>query len=174
MFVPRTERQAWLGVFVCLGLTYGTIFVGRNIQLLLSATQLILPLFYTALALVGLWLFFLARRKALSRKAWGGLLCVLIFGAIILRFFTGCPEELLHLIYYGSLGHYCYLALRFSHSSKTSLLLALLFTGLCGWGDEIIQYFTPGRYFGWRDVWLNGLSGLFGILLTRIFTPKRP
>jgi VanZ family protein len=38
-------------------------------------------------------------------------------------------------------------------------------TALLGWGEEVIQYFVPGRFYDWRDVTLNALSAWLALLV---------
>jgi hypothetical protein len=169
MFTPKSKQQAWLSACAFIILAYTTIFIGRPIQQFLSTQRIIMPLFFVAIIVSCFYILRQAFSKFQHWAQWLGLAGIIGFGVMIVRFFTGCPEELLHLLYYGPLGYFSYLALRFSHSNKTAMLLAFLFTGFFGWGDELIQHITPGRYFGWRDVQLNALSGIFGIMYARLF-----
>jgi len=83
------------------------------------------------------------------------------------------PPEAIHFIEYGLLGFFLFRALRFNIQDKSIYLSATLFCLLIGTFDEILQWITPRRFWGFRDVWLNTLSGaLFLLAIWKVVKPK--
>jgi len=80
--------------------------------------------------------------------------------------------EVLHFLEYGVLGLLAFRALRCRTSDLTAFLSATLICTLMGTLDEAIQWFTPKRYFEFRDIWLNTVSG--GLAQIAIWKGWRP
>ncbi len=79
------------------------------------------------------------------------------------------PEEAVHFLEYGVLGWLLVRALRPRIPDGTVYLTAGLLGTLVGTVDEIIQWITPGRYWDFRDIVLNGgACGLALIALWRL------
>jgi len=82
------------------------------------------------------------------------------------------PEERIHLLEYGFLS---YLVFKMYRSEQLPLSLfwqSFLTVSFLGTLDEIIQYFIPSRVGDVRDIILNIVSGLLGLVLTVILTQK--
>ena len=82
------------------------------------------------------------------------------------------PEERIHLLEYGLLS---YLVFKMYRSEQPPLSLywqSFLTVSFLGTLDEIIQYFIPSRVGDVRDIILNIISGLLGLVLTIILTQK--
>ena len=85
----------------------------------------------------------------------------------------GTPTEAVHFLEYGLLGFFIFRALNHSIKDKSIYVSATLLALLIGTFDEIIQWITPHRYWGFRDVGLNGLSGgLFQLAIWKVVAPK--
>ena len=83
------------------------------------------------------------------------------------------PEEAIHFLEYGLLGFFLFRALIHNVKNKSIYFTATLFALLIGTFDEILQWITPQRYWGFRDVGLNGLSGgLFQLAIWKVVRPK--
>jgi len=81
------------------------------------------------------------------------------------------PEEQIHLLEYGLVGVFFVRALELSINKKvTCYFLALLFASLAGYIDELIQGVLPSRYYDNRDVLLNIVSSLLGLILFSAIT----
>jgi len=95
------------------------------------------------------------------------LVVILTFLLFIGSFlFLQRPEERIHLIEYGFLG---FLLFRlFDSSFRFSFFIALFLVLLFGILDEIIQFFLPNRVGDLKDVIVNFLGGLWGILLSNL------
>ena len=102
----------------------------------------------------GVALLLKRRRRPVAGSAWllgiAGLVVYLTFG---LR--AGTPEEAIHYLQYGMLSLLLYGA--FSHRVRDySIYAAVTIAGtIVGMVDETVQWLTPGRHFGVRDIWLN-------------------
>lgn len=84
----------------------------------------------------------------------------------------GCPEEAIHFLEYGLLSYLFYRALR-HHVKDVTIYFTVAFIALfLGTIDEIIQWIVPVRYWDFRDVWLNFLSG--GLLQLGLWKGIRP
>lgn len=70
------------------------------------------------------------------------------------------PAEKTHFLTYGLLAWVVLLALDLESSSRWRYGSAAVIVGVLGWLDEGIQYLLPSRYFEWKDVWLNVVSGV--------------
>ncbi len=68
---------------------------------------------------------------------------------------AGSPEEAVHYLQYGMLSLLLYRA--FTHRVRDySIYAAVIIAGtMVGMVDETVQWLTPGRHFGVRDIWLN-------------------
>ena len=83
------------------------------------------------------------------------------------------PEEAIHFLEYGLLGFFLFQALSHHVRDKSIYFIATLFALLVGTFDEIFQWITPQRYWQFRDVWLNTLSGgLFQLAIWKVVKPK--
>lgn len=82
------------------------------------------------------------------------------------------PTETVHFLEYGLLGFFLFKALNHHIKDKSIYITATLFALLIGTFDEILQWITPQRYWDFRDVGLNGLSG--GLIQLAIWKVRRP
>ena len=121
-------------------------------------------------AVVGLLLK--RRRTSLGAYAWligiGGLIVYLTFALK-----DGSPEEAVHYLQYGVLSLLLFRA--FAHRiGDYSIYAAVAITGtIVGMIDETVQWLTPGRYFGFEDIWLNFTAvALVQIAVATAIRPK--
>ena len=102
----------------------------------------------------GVALLLKRRRGSVAGYAWllgiAGLVVYLTFGLK-----AGSPEEAVHYLQYGMLSLLLYRA--FTHRIRDySIYAAATIAGtIVGMVDETVQWLTPGRHFGVRDIWLN-------------------
>ncbi len=83
------------------------------------------------------------------------------------------PEEAVHFLEYGLLGFFLFRALSHKVKDKSIYFTATLLALLIGTFDEILQWITPQRYWDFRDVGLNALSGgLFQLAIWKVVRPK--
>ncbi len=83
------------------------------------------------------------------------------------------PEEAVHFLEYGVLAVLLHRALRPTMGSDLVFIAAMLMGALIGTVDEIIQWVSPGRFWDWRDLLLNGGAGaLAQVILWRVVSPS--
>lgn len=170
----KSEREGkWLWVILWTGLIYSTAACVRPLcEYLRGLTML------NVTVTVALCLFlalFLGRLLAGFRdltlpKKFLLVLTVSLYaaGMVILKI----PEERIHLVQYGVLAYLVFKAFAVDLAPKQNFGLTFLVTLTLGWGDEIIQSFAPGRFYDNKDIILNGVSGILGLLLTFLRTSK--
>lgn len=78
------------------------------------------------------------------------------------------PEEALHFVEYGVLGVLLYRALSQRVRDISIYFSAAVIGAIIGALDEIIQWITPERFWGYRDIWLN----FFAVSLVQIGIAK--
>jgi len=111
-----------------------------------------------------------AVRHRVGRRDWvpyAVLVAVFAAYGYLLAVFGTYPAERLHLIEYGLLGWMLFRALRLDLSGGRAYVVALVLTVLVGVGDESIQWILPQRFFEVKDVVLNAVSGVLGLLTVR-------
>ncbi|NIO43225.1 MAG: hypothetical protein GTO41_25575, partial [Burkholderiales bacterium] len=116
--------------------------------------------FLAAVALVASALAIRAiRRRAIPRSAylWLAVIIAALGGyAYKLR---GNPEETFHFVEYGLLSLLVYRALIHRIRDHGVYFIATVVVGTIGIIDEWLQWITPSRYWGVRDLWINLLAG---------------
>ncbi len=68
------------------------------------------------------------------------------------------PEEAVHFVQYGVLGLLGYRALSHRIRDWTIYPTAAMIGGVVGVLDELVQWVTPGRYWGLQDIWIDFLG----------------
>jgi len=99
-----------------------------------------------------------------------GLIRVLIVVLLLIvgLLFIWCikiPEEKIHILEYGFLGWLAARDLIAKDRKIKGVILACALTLLFGVLDEVFQAALPYRYFDLRDIGLNSLGGIWGIVL---------
>lgn len=84
----------------------------------------------------------------------------------------GSPEETVHFVQYGVLSALLFAACRYRMPDPLVHLGVVLLGTVLGTVDEIIQWVTPRRVFGFRDVFING--GSVAIVQAFLFLGPRP
>ena len=169
VFRSRRERRLWLWSGALLAVIYASLYSVRPLAEWLRERNLlrgtILLLFLVVAALILRW--FLARAPG-----WREVAVLALFGVLYLVVLwpVRMPEERVHLLQYGLIAGLVYAAvlerqlpggaMRWSPGRAA---VAVLLTGLAGWGDEGIQYLLPNRHFDWFDVGLNLLAAVLGV-----------
>ncbi len=109
-----------------------------------------------------LGLYFLHRRNMIRPRKIRFILALLL-SLIVISLFLERPEERWHVYHYGILALFVWEA--FVGQDKRSLVFCCLILGLLGFLEEVAQFFIPERVFDWRDVLLNGGSGIWGVFV---------
>jgi hypothetical protein len=159
--VTRRFRDPWLAVGIWTALIYTSIPFVRRIREAFAARWPAELIGYAVIVCVigagAVTFAYLQRRQVQIRfadLAWLGMLT----GAAIAWAYRlmGRPEEAVHLLEYGILGILLYRALAQRISDPTVHIAAILIGILVGTVDEFIQWLTPGRFWDFRDILLNG------------------
>ena len=105
--------------------------------------------------------------KTTSTTAAVALGIIAVYGMIVVRMGVS-PLERTHLFEYGLLSVLVHRALEARQFDSDRVLApavtAFVVTALVGWADEILQLLLPDRVYDWRDVGVNSLAGLMGVL----------
>jgi VanZ family protein len=74
------------------------------------------------------------------------------------------PEESVHFVQYGILAILVYRALTHRIADNGIYIVAVLITATIGITDEAIQWLTPKRHWGLRDIWLDTIAAALALL----------
>ena len=162
---PPSEKQwlSWLYVVFWILFIFVTIPLARTIQKYV-AQQWSRDLFtvvvasITAVAFVAALIYVRRFRKAYrSNYFWLTAIAGIFFGYTI-ELGKQSPEEAIHFVQYGVLGILVYRALAHRLKDTSIYFAAAVICGVVGSIDEFIQWLTPRRLWGLRDIWLNFFS----------------
>ncbi len=114
--------------------------------------------------------YLISKQKDIRSFIWLAMLaCVYAFGLSRLKL----SIERIHFIEYGILSIFLFRVLRHSIKNKSIYLWSGVAVFGLGLIDEGIQYLLPNRVFDTRDVIVNGLAGILGLLLIGLcFQPE--
>ena len=156
------EWTSWLWVFLWSLVILATIPLARTIQTYISAqwgratfTYIVITVIVSALILAIVYL--LRLKTATGRHYFWLLITSTIFIAYTLKL-RKYPEEAVHFIQYGVLGVLLFRALSHRIRDVSIYFSAAILGALIGTIDEIVQWLTPGRHWGYSDIWLNFLA----------------
>ncbi len=170
---PPQEKQwqSWLYVVLWTLVIFVTIPLARAIQQYVYQEWNRDIFTYAVLLTVGVSLvaaiIYVRRNRLSSRSSYLWLIAVsgiLIFYTIDLG--KRSPEEAVHFVQYGVLGMLVYRALTHHLQDASIYFAAAIVCGIFGTVDEFIQWLTPRRVWGLKDIWLNffaSVSVLTGI-----------
>ncbi len=83
------------------------------------------------------------------------------------------PVEAVHLVLYALLGGLCFRALSHRIHDWTIYLTASIIASIVGTLDEILQWLTPGRYWGLHDIWIDFLgAALMQVAIAKGLRPR--
>lgn len=165
---PRAKWRGicnWALVAVWTLFIYTTIPIARGIQTWVTEnwTRAAFSWFvYACIAIAFAAAIFHFKRRAepLSRRQWV-LLCslsaVFAWGTWLLR---ENAEEALHFVQYGVLSLFLYRAYAYRYGDRGVFACAALLGAILGTLDEIIQWVVPRRFFDFRDIFINAISGV--------------
>lgn len=119
------------------------------------------------LALFGLFIIFylIAKQKAIRNFIWLLILAAAYsFGLSKLKL----PIERIHFVEYGLLAALVFRALRHHIRGNAIYVWSGVAVFCLGLLDEGVQYILPTRVYDTRDVIVNGIAGILGLLLIRL------
>lgn len=173
----RAEVFDWALLGLMALILFGTVGAARTMLNLAEAAQLtgrirvgVLLLIAALFVAAFCWLVWGARlRRPAPYLQLAGLAAA--YG-VILRTLSGIPVERIHLLEYGAVGLLAFRALRHRLTGRDQVILATLITLNVGLGDEIIQGLVGSRYYDTKDVMINLLAGLLGVLTAKVVAGK--
>jgi len=169
------NKKNWILAIAYVLFIYATLSTIRGpVNFLRSHNLLRLTIFTLYLSSLGTFIILLLRSGAKELWRYAALVLLFSFYALMAQKIR-YPEEQIHFIEYGLVGIFFLRAL--AHSTGIgfrSYALALLLGSFSGYVDELIQKYTPGRFYDLTDVWLNALSVSMGLLLCMIFPSGHP
>lgn len=171
--------RAWVLMAGWLLLVYGAIPLARDVQEFVAVRDgqhffLWAPLL--GLAAASVWLVRARARRSPQLSPLRVLVVVAVAGLFVGLVWSlrNNPEESLHCLQYAVLGGLLFRALR-RHMGGYALFAAAAMAGVgLGIIDELIQWLVPTRTFDYRDLGINGLSVILGLVAIGALLGKRP
>ena len=164
----ESERRSWL--YVCLWslLIFLTVPVARAIQAYVSEHWGRDLFLYTVVIIIVL-LLIVSLRLIIRRRTATALNYIWLIGiATVFIAYTfqlrGNPEEALHFVQYGILSILIYRALTHRITNYGIYFLAFMLATTVGIIDEALQWLTPERVWGLKDIRLDALAAALALL----------
>lgn len=161
--VAESSKRLWIFIGIYITLLYISLPVVRGLLNFLysSIGKDALDISLGVISVTGvLFFFYYEKIWNLEWKRITAFVFILIFFTITMQLIK-IPEERVHILEYGFLGILVYKGYKIS---KQSLLRSVIFVGTIGVGDELIQWLLPNRVGEIKDIGLNLLGGIFGVL----------
>ena len=168
----------WAAVLFYVTFIYSTLNIAPSIADKLDAFlsgRLDLMLYAVYSAVIGvLVLYILLVRKQKSVLKYF-VLTFAVCGFFAVINYAQTPAEKIHLGEYGLLGILLYNALKieFNRFDFKLYIYAVVMCTAIGVIDEVIQGILPNRFFDWRDIFMNAISGALPLLVIRINILKK-
>lgn len=173
-----SKDKDWVLLIGYVALIYVTLPFMPNIVYFFSS--LLGQYFYVTatMMLIGIVLIIftaILRRRPVSKNSAFYMAVAAVFALYLffLLFATPIVAEKMHLIEYGFLSYLALRAVKGVKSHHIRYLLVVLIIIVVGYCDELIQKFTPCRYYELRDVMLNIISGVLGLFILKLLKPQR-
>jgi len=167
--------KAWVWVLLFTVVIYATLPVApvlwRSFARQVGDWAEVLVVAGLVLTGVGVSWFALRNLRSVGRKRVAALVGVAAAYVVILATVELTPAEKLHFLYYGFLALLVYRALEIDLAGGSLLIATVIVVTIIGFGDEVLQGIIPRRFFEWKDVALNGVSGLLATILILVFKP---
>jgi hypothetical protein len=173
--LPMQAERPLRSIYLRLGyvvaftsLIYLTIPFARDIERFLRDLKILRTVVYCAVFIFISAVAFIVIRYIGYRLF--NIIILTLFIAIYLLIIKqySIMVEKIHFIEYGLLAFLVYHSLREAIPGLAIYPVSLIIVTAIGWGDELIQYFLPGRVYDKRDVFLNALSGALILILLYI------
>jgi MFS family permease len=169
-FSSRREKRLWLWALAVVAAVYSTLGLAGSLAGILSDRGLLNAAFALAFLVVVVAIVGNALKvRAGRREMWTTIGVTAVYGMVVIRMGMS-PAERTHLFEYGLLAVLIHEALLERRSNgrqvRIPAVLTVIVTALLGWLDESIQGLLPNRVYDLRDVGINALAGLMGIIAT--------
>lgn len=166
---PRRRTSAWGAVVAGILLIFTSIPLARAVQGFLDRRVRLDVYLGIAVGFGLLGLAWALRRLARTPGVRIGLRLGWLAGAAagsvwLLRGQLQSSVEAIHFVEYAALGVLLFRAWRRHGQDPLVYPLALASLGLVAWADEFLQWLMPGRFWDFRDIRLNVLAGIVGLL----------
>jgi len=166
--MSRRRFLGWTGIFLYVLTIYATLPCAPAIQKLLvqklgEPAGMLGGILTVLLGLTALIYYFVKKRGARLRILISTCIVTTLY---ILAFYylVVFPPEQFHFAEYGLLSWLLFFMARKGRSLKKTVLLVLALGLAAGMMDEIIQHFLPQRHFEWRDMLINIVATLLGLI----------
>ncbi|MFH1867582.1 MAG: VanZ family protein [Candidatus Omnitrophota bacterium] len=163
----RLKQWSWVGLWTIV--VYSTLYIARPASAFIRRGIPHYGVFVNTivllLALEVLFIIYAIYKSDFFKKRSTVVflfLAVTIYTILISR--VRLAEEKIHFIEYGLLSLLVYRALLLDIKGWWIYLLTFAVVFILGWVDEGIQYVLPNRVYDIRDVVMNGVGGLIGLV----------
>jgi VanZ like family len=166
--------RRWLALLAYTALLYGLLPFGPALGRAVQATAIgRATLGAGAIALLALGVAIVAmrlRRRRAPGWAWAAALAAVAGYAVGLFCLRAIRLERVHLPEYGIAAWLAWRAIVPIRGARASTYaLSALLAALIGWGDELVQAITPGRFYDLRDVAANAAGATLGALVLAVW-----
>jgi VanZ like protein len=169
----------WLGLGAYTALLYGLLpfgpAIGRAVQDTAAGKFVLGRGAGWIVALGAIAIVVRLRRRAAPASAWLLAAVVAVGYTLALGWLRAVRLERVHLPEYGIAAWLAWRALLPSLGERWPVYAAawLLATAI-GWGDELVQSVTPGRFYDVRDIGANALGAGLGVLALAVWRTGAP
>jgi hypothetical protein len=166
--------RRWLALLAYTALLYGLLPFGPALGRAVQATAIgRVTLGAGAIGVLALGIVIVAmrlRRRRAPGWAWAAALAAVAGYAVALFCLRAIRLERVHLPEYGIAAWLAWRALVPIRGDRASTyVLAAVVAALIGWGDELVQAVTPGRFYDLRDVAANAAGATLGALVLAVW-----
>ena len=166
--------RRWRALCAYAALLYGLLpygpAIGRTVQASTIGSWILgRGIVWVVLAGVGVTALRL-RRRAATPSAWALGGAAVLGYALALLWLRAIRLERVHLPEYGIAAGLAWWALVPQVGDRAvTYVLAALIAAVVGWGDELVQSITPGRYYDLRDVAANAVGATLGATVIAVW-----
>jgi len=164
----------WLGLGAYAALLYGLLpfgpAIGRAVQATTAGRLVLGRGAGWIVALGAIAIVVRLRRRAAPAGAWALAVLVGLGYALALGWLRAVRLERVHLPEYGIAAWLAWRALVPSMGDRwPAYVAAWVLAAAIGWGDELVQGMTPGRYYDVRDIGANALGAGLGVMALAVW-----